>query len=261
MVKGISINIARSKSIISQAVYITLNLLLVVAVFGLVVVINSPVLACVLVVLSKWRIFAVRPRYWWANLRSNALDLIVGVSFALLIHLSGGDALVAQSILAVLYAAWLLVLKPSSKSFAVEIQAGVALFLGLTVLVSLTHNLHSAVLVISSFFIGYIVANHVLSEEGNTNVRFVSFIVGLLLAELSWIAYHWLVAYTVPGTMLRIPQLAIIATISGFAALSVYRPYRDRGKLKLNDFILPVGFAAVTIFVIIVFFSKTTTSL
>ncbi len=37
-------------------------------------------LALSIIVLSKWRMFAVRPRFWLANIRANAVDLIVGLS-------------------------------------------------------------------------------------------------------------------------------------------------------------------------------------
>ncbi|MCL2869550.1 hypothetical protein FWF48_01960 [Candidatus Saccharibacteria bacterium] len=252
------INIARSKSILSQAVYVLLNLLLAAAVFGLVALTNSPVLACILVLLSKWRMLAVRPRFWWANLQSNTLDIIVGISFALLIYLAGSNAWLTQSVLAALYAVWLLIVKPSDKPFAIEIQAGVALFLGLSASVSLVYGLHSSVLLALSFAIGYVTASHVLVGDDVADAHFISLIVGLVLAEFSWISYHWLIAYSVPGTTLRIPQLAIVAVLLGFAAVSIYRAYKEKhNKLKLQDCILPVGFSVTAILIILIFFSGT----
>ena len=38
-------------------------------------------LAASLIILSKWRMFAVRPRYWPANLRANGVDLTVGLYY------------------------------------------------------------------------------------------------------------------------------------------------------------------------------------
>ncbi len=37
-------------------------------------------LALSLILLSKWRMFAVRPRFWAVNVRANAIDIIIGVS-------------------------------------------------------------------------------------------------------------------------------------------------------------------------------------
>jgi hypothetical protein len=36
--------------------------------------------ALALILLSKWRMLAVRPRHWPANIRANSVDLIVGLS-------------------------------------------------------------------------------------------------------------------------------------------------------------------------------------
>ena len=36
--------------------------------------------AIMIVLLAKWRMFAVKPRYWVTNLKSNLVDIFVGVS-------------------------------------------------------------------------------------------------------------------------------------------------------------------------------------
>src|ERR1017187_6909274 len=40
-------------------------------------------LALSLILLSKWRMFAVRPRFWPAIIRANAVDIMVGLSAVL----------------------------------------------------------------------------------------------------------------------------------------------------------------------------------
>ncbi len=40
-------------------------------------------LAIIVVILSKWRMFAVRPRFWAANVRANSVDLLVGIPIVL----------------------------------------------------------------------------------------------------------------------------------------------------------------------------------
>src|SRR6266436_394230 len=42
-------------------------------------------LASGLVLLSKWRMLAVRPRFWPAIIRANAVDIVVGLSAVLFI--------------------------------------------------------------------------------------------------------------------------------------------------------------------------------
>ena len=69
-------------------------------------------LAFSLVLLSKWRMVAVRPRFWPANIRANSVDIIVGLSIVIfMVHAS---SIGYQLIWVVLYGLWLLVIKPAS---------------------------------------------------------------------------------------------------------------------------------------------------
>src|SRR4051794_37994319 len=63
----------------SHLFYIGLNLLLPLLAYIL-VRIDFVSVAIVLVLLSKWRMFAVRPRYWVINLIQNGVDIMVAVS-------------------------------------------------------------------------------------------------------------------------------------------------------------------------------------
>src|SRR5690606_10673609 len=87
-------------------------------------------LALALVLLSKWRMFVVRPRFWPALVRYNSIDVIVSVS--LLVLMVHGDTHLMQLIWAGAYAAWLLVIKPASGALMVSFQAMTGLLLGLT---------------------------------------------------------------------------------------------------------------------------------
>jgi hypothetical protein len=77
------LKLVRKRSFLSEAVYTVLNIALAVAVVIVIRYTGSIGFAIGLVVLSKWRVFAVRPRFWWANLRSNLVDFIVSISFVL----------------------------------------------------------------------------------------------------------------------------------------------------------------------------------
>src|SRR6266404_4884711 len=63
----------------SHLFYVGLNILLPILAYIL-VRIDFVGLAIVLVLLSKWRMFAVRPRYWIANLIQNGVDIMVATS-------------------------------------------------------------------------------------------------------------------------------------------------------------------------------------
>lgn len=118
---------------LSEVLYITLNIGLAVTLFVVVLLIQSSWFAYGLVLLSKWRALAVRPRFWFANLVANMVDIIVGVSVVTFLYGASG-AIWLQAAIALLYVGWLLVIKPRSRRSYVAIQAGVAVFVGITAL-------------------------------------------------------------------------------------------------------------------------------
>ena len=61
----------KSRNIASNAAHVFLNILLGVLSVLITVFSGSSVLGILLVLLSKWRIFAVRKRYLWLNIKTN----------------------------------------------------------------------------------------------------------------------------------------------------------------------------------------------
>ena len=103
----------KGRNAISSLTHLILNLSLAVASTALTVISGSWILGVVLVLLSKWRVIAVRPRYWWLNIKANLVDYTVGISLALLVYLAGTEGLNAwHIILTAIYAFWLIVVKP-----------------------------------------------------------------------------------------------------------------------------------------------------
>ena len=76
--------IRKSRNMLSSFLHVFLNLVLAIGSIYITFKTTSVVLGLVLVLLSKWRMFAVRPRYWVLNLKSNLVDLIVGCSFVVI---------------------------------------------------------------------------------------------------------------------------------------------------------------------------------
>lgn len=254
------LKLSKGKAVVSNVAYWGLNILLAIATVGLVKITGSWIPSAVLVLLSKWRVFAVRPRYYLANIKSNSVDFIVGFAFVALLYYQNSDSmLLLQSVTAFLYAVWLLFIKPRSSQFFVNLQSGVALFLGFSALVLVSYGWPSFVIVIGAFLIGYSAARHVLlvSEEEQVGLLSVGF--GLVLSQVSWILFHWLVAYNVIGSSFKIPQLAIIVTLIGFMTWSVYKAYatsRDFTVRSSSNAVLSVIFSVLAILFIIVWFSS-----
>src|ERR1700761_2840277 len=94
---------------ISHAFYFVYNALLPLIVF-LLVRTSFVQLALSLILLSKWRMFAVRPRFWLANIRANAVDIVIGVSVLAFMTALNNEGI--QLLWAILWAAWLIYIKP-----------------------------------------------------------------------------------------------------------------------------------------------------
>ena len=249
--------IRKSRNILSSVLHAVLNILLGVGSIVITVISGSWILGVILVAISKWRIFAVRPYYWLTNIKSSLVDIIVGTSFVLIAYCSGTTVLPVHYILAALYTLWLIILKPRSSETAAEIQSLAAVFLGTTATVLVSASLNSLVIVIACFIIGYASARHVLVQSDDNDFAMVTRICGLISAEIAWLCHSWLIVYSFGNTGIIIPQLSIILTIFAFVFDRVYKSIIVHdGKLKKNDIIVPVIFSLFVIIMLAVWFSK-----
>lgn len=246
----------KRRSRLSDIVYVVLNIALAVAVLVIVRYGQSPLLAVGLVLLSKWRALAVKPRFWFANLVANMVDVIVGASLVTLLYVANGEFL-AQIGLTALYTIWLLLIKPRSNKRAVTLQAAAAIFLGITAVATVSYSWDPFFAIILVWLIGYSAARHVLGDYDEPLTQIYSLITALIFAELTWIGYHWMFAYTVPGMGgTKIPQLAIILTLISFVAERAYASYHRYGVVKKNDVLLPIIFTAAVYIVLFVFYNR-----
>ena len=263
------LKLVRRRSFLSEASYALLNIALAIAVVMVIRYTGSIGFAVGLFILSKWRVFAVRPRFWWANLRSNLVDFIVSISFVLHMYLVN-DASIVDSrkllllgILTVLYIGWLLYIKPRSKRTYIAIQAGAAVLLGTSALFAISYNWPVSIVVLAMWLIGYTAARHILSSyDAETHGLFLSLAWGVILAQLSWVAYHWTIAYSLPFiNSLYIPQVAIIASLISFVAYKSYDSFYKNAKIRINDIILPLLFTLSVIIVLLVLFNRVGTAI
>lgn len=254
------LRVAKRRSLLSESIYVLLNLALAGAVLGAVLATGTPWLALGLVLLSKWRVLAVRPRYWFAHIETNTVDLIVSLGLVLLMFTVGQSgaqgAVVVQTVIAVLYALWLLILKPRSRRAYVVIQAGVAVVVGTMALAAISYEWPSSVFVIIMWIIGYASARHVLSAYSEENLRLFSLLWAFLFAEVGWLCYHWTIAYTLPFSAgLKLPQMTIILLALCYLAENIYATYEKKQKIRVGDIALPMFLSLGIIFVLVIFFN------
>ncbi|MBQ3452849.1 hypothetical protein IJG28_01425 [Candidatus Saccharibacteria bacterium] len=247
----------KSRNIMSHMVHVLLNLLLGVGAVLITVLSGSPVLGIILVCASKWRVFAVRARYLWLNVKSNLVDFIVGLSVVLLAYYAGSNFLPVDFILMAFYSAWLLLIKPLSSERAAMAQSLIAVLFGISAATIMSANWDPIVIVLLAFLIGYAAARHVLVQSDDKDFTLTTLICGLVFAEMAWLSSAWSIIYTFGSTGIRIPQLAIVLAIFAF----VYNSARTAMIKYQEDFRLkhiagPAIFGAIMISIIVLFFSN-----
>ncbi len=249
--------IRKSRNALSSLMHIILNLLLAVVSIGATVITGNCVIGIVLIIVSKWRVFAVNHRYWWLNIRSSLVDFIVGISFVLLAYAAGSMFLPVHFVLMATYAIWLIFIKPrSSLNFAIT-QALIAVLVGTTAATVFAAITDSIVLVVSEFIIGYAASHHVLVQGEDKETSFISLVCGLFSAEIAWLSHAWLIIYTFASTGICVSQLAIILTVLMFAYFKIYNNlHKNEGKLNLRELALPLIFTLVVVVVLIIGFSQ-----
>jgi hypothetical protein len=246
---------SKKRSLLSEFIYILLNVALVAAILTVVWTIGSPYAAFALVLLSKWRLLAVRPRYWFVNLQANLVDIITGLSIVVLLYAAQG-VVVIQALLALVYIGWLLFIKPRSARHFVAIQAGTATFLGVMALQTISYDWWSAPVVLIVWLIGYSTARHVLGSYDEAHISFYSLVWGLVFAELGWLSYHWSFAYGIPGLGgIKLSQAALIMLAISFVTERAYSSYVRHGSVRTNDVLLPVLFCVSVVVVLLAFFN------
>lgn len=204
----------------SRFFHLGFNIFLPILVFVLVRISFVP-LALVVILLSKWRMLAVRPRFWLVNIRANAVDIMVGVS--LLLFMAHTDSQLIQAVWAVLYIGWLVYLKPGSSVLMSSAQAMVAMLCALMALfVSWGDGpLYGLVGIVG--LICYLSAHHFLDGFEEPYTKLLSYLWAYFAVALTWVLGHWLLFYGVVSQ----PALLLIAIGYGLATL-YYLDHHDR---------------------------------
>lgn len=227
----------------SRVVYIVFNVLLPLVVFALVRT-NFVPLALAIILLSKWRMFAVRPRFWLANVRANAIDILVSVS--LLTFMVHSDSQLFQFLWTAVYIGWMTVLKPASNTLMISFQALIGLVTGLMALFIGWGEGPLYGLVFLAGLICYLSAHHFFDSFDEPYARLLSYVWGYFGAALVWVLGHWLLYYGIVAQ----PVLIIISLGFGLGTL-YYLDHHDRlsdGLKKQFIFIMLAILAIVIVF-------------
>jgi hypothetical protein len=138
-------------------------------------------------------LFAVRPRFWAANVRANAVDIMVGLSIVLFITHSGSAYL--QLFWAVLYGVWLIAIKPASGLLMISIQAFIGQLCGLSALYLAWAAGPLYGLTLLTGLVCFLAARHFFDSFDESYAKLLSYIWGYFGAALAWLLGHWLLFY------------------------------------------------------------------
>ena len=249
--------IRKSRNALSSVLHVILNVALACGSIYITWATGSFIIGLLLVVLSKWRMFAVRPRYWGLNLKSNLVDLIVGCSFIFITYSAGSIVLPIHFIIAILYSFWLVILKPKSSETATNLQSLLAIFFGTIALTLMTASADSIFLVLGCFIIGYSAARHVLIQGDDSDYNVMMLIAGIISAEVAWLCHNWLIVYSFSGTGIIVPQLSVVLTVLAYLFGFVYKSLnKNEGKINWMEIGMPTIFSALLIALIVIWFSQ-----
>jgi len=197
----------------SHIFYLALNSLLPILAYIL-VRIDFVAVAVFLILLSKWRMFAVRPGYWVANLVANGVDIMVSIS--LVLFMASTTVAWWQLLWTGLYLGWLLWLKPRYDVLSVSAQAMVGQLLGLCLLYLKFGDSSIVALVAGTWLVTYLAARHYLTSFEENHGPLLAHIWAYFSASLAFILAHWLLFY---GT---VAQIIVILTTIGYGLAAIY---------------------------------------
>jgi hypothetical protein len=233
----------KPQSGVSYAIHIALNVLLPIIVFSL-IRLDLVIIAAVIVLLSKWRMLAVKPRYWVSNIRANLVDIFVGLSSVA--FMAGTSKWYTQAVWAGLYIVWLVWLKQQSKPLAVTSQALIAQILALVAFYRAFPNGSILINMIAVWLICYAVARHFLSAFDESLVSIIANIWAWFGLVMAWTLGHWAIDY------LFLPQIALILSILGYGLVALYYLH-SKSKLTSSLKHQLLGVLAILLLIVIVF--------
>lgn len=202
-------------------------------------------IAFLVVLLSKWRMFALRIRHWPASIRANAVDLMVGFSVVAFMSLSDDNQLI-QFAWALSYSLWLLFIKPKTTELWIGTQAMIAQTVSLIALFMVGNEADETLLVIGVAAITYIAARHFLAAFDEAMARSTAYTWAFFCAALTWVSSKWLLYYG------PISQPALIITVIGYCLAAIYY-LEHKDRLKRSYITQFVGLAVTIVLFILIF--------
>ncbi len=187
-------------------------------------------IAFALILLSKWQIFVVKPRFWWANLKFSAIDLIFKLSTLLLLilcqfkidELVNKSSLILhlfQACLIISYLFWNLYLRKRTSAIGMLLQALNAQLSGLIAVCWLSGFVISTIpiplLIVAVWVICYSAAQHALYAYEESAIAQLAGFWALFATLLTFMQLIWAQNFIFFSSLVYVPLMPFVVT--GFA--------------------------------------------
>lgn len=216
------------KGFFSRFLHYVLILLLPVLVY-ITVSLDFAWLAVVLVLISKWRIFSVKSRHWLALFRANAIDIFFGLSIISLMSIPVAS-MSSRIFWMVIYALWLLLIKPRGGSVWIGIQALLGQTLAIIAIFIQWTGSSTLWLMFAVWGVAYLSARHFLSAFDEQMSRATAYTWAYFAGAVVWVTSHRLIMY---GGYIAMP--AILLSLLGYGIAAIYYlDHTDRLKDTLR---------------------------
>jgi len=220
-----------------------LSIALPAAVYSLVAIFYLPWIALALIILSKWQIFVVKPRFWWANLKFSAIDLIFKLSILALLVMAQFkiDALVTKSTLILtllqlslvgLYLYWNIHLRKQTSPTKMRLQALLAQLLALIAIAwgagFSGPNTPISLALIASWIVCYSAAQHCLFAYEESAIPQLASLWALFATSLCFLQLIWAQNFLFFSQLLYIPLMPFVVSAFGFLAARTHAFIEDK---------------------------------
>lgn len=220
-----------------------LSVALPLAIYTLVAIFHLPWVAFSLILLSKWQIFVVKPRFWWANIKFSAVDLIFKLSILSLMLLAQFkiNALVTrntliltifQLLLVAIYLFWNIHLRKQTSAIGMRLQALSAQFLALMAIMWASGfsgpTLPLSVALIACWVTSYSAAQHALFAYEESAIPQIASFWALFATSLSFLQLIWAQNFLFLGSLLYIPIMPFIISAFAFLAAKTHSFIEDK---------------------------------
>lgn len=233
-----------------------LSVALPLAVYVLVAIFHLSWLALILILLSKWQIFVVKPRFWWANLKFSAVDLIFKLSVLLLmvqsqekidllINKSSLPLHLLQATLVTLYLFWNTYLRKLSSSKGMLFQSLASQGIGLISVAWLAgfsvNTLPIPIIIGLTWIITYASAQHSMYAFEETAIPQLAGFWALFATSLSFLQYIWGQNFLFFSSLIYIPLMPFVVSAFSYLAATTHSYIEDTqndediSKVKLSQ--------------------------